>query len=170
MDTPSVERLTRPGTATRHPIGQTLILCLALSALSLAWSVPPQPPVVDIARLPPLAEPWPERNPYRGSVEAARIGHNAFNQTCAKCHGVDADGSRAPAPDLRRLGRSCGRVQEPELKPRCIADVDDYFRTSVLKGKTKVGVEHMPPWEGTLTPELIWAIRTFVESQAPGRK
>ncbi len=39
----------------------------------------------------------------------------------------------------------------------------------VLKGKTKAGIEHMPAWEGVLTPEVVWAIRTFVESRDAGR-
>ena len=31
-------------------------------------------------------------------------------------------------------------------------------------GKVKVGVRHMPAWDGVLKPELVWAIRSFLES------
>ena len=58
------------------------------------------------------------------------------------------------------------RVQSAALKQRCIQDVDDYFRTSVLRGKLKVGVRHMPAWEPVLKPEVVWAIRTFIETPA----
>ncbi|ATE59541.1 c-type cytochrome [Thauera sinica] len=151
----------------------TALLC----ALAASPALPPAaharttpvPPVVDTAGLPALQQPWPKHNPYRGNALAAEVGRSAFNQSCAGCHGVDADGEHAAAPDLRRLGRSCSRVRDAEFRQRCVADVDHYFRDSVLKGKVKVGVEHMPAWEGVLAPELVWAIRSFVESQA-GRK
>jgi len=56
-------------------------------------------------------------------------------------------------------------VRDPGLRQRCLQDANHYFRKSVLKGKTKVGIEHMPAWEDVLTPELVWAIRSFVESR-----
>jgi hypothetical protein len=38
----------------------------------------------------------------------------------------------------------------------------------VLKGKVLLGVEHMPPWEGILPQEAVWALRSYVETR--GRK
>ncbi len=144
--------------------------CLLFAGFAIAAaqdaSTVPVPPVVDTAALPPLAAAWPAENPYRGNPLAAAVGRSAFNQSCAGCHGQDADGARAPAPDLRRLGRSCQRVQNLALKQRCIEDVDHHFRTSVLRGKVKVGVRHMPAWEPVLPPEVVWAIRTFIETSA----
>ncbi|TCT19767.1 c-type cytochrome [Thiobaca trueperi] len=146
-------------------------LLFAAGALATAAQVRSAAPVavsptIDTTGLAALPVPWPAENPYRGDPLAARVGQDAFNQACARCHGPDADGSRAPAPDLRRLGRSCKRVSDADLKRRCIQDVDAYFRASVLKGKVKVGVVHMPAWDGILKPELVWAIRTFVETPA----
>jgi len=148
-------------------IGRTVLAALAvvLVARAAAAAAAPAPPVVDTSGLPALGEPWPALNPYRGNALAAEIGRVAFSQACAGCHGADADGSAVAAPDLRRLGRSCRRVRNAELRQRCMEDVDYYFRKSVLKGKTKVGIEHMPAWEGVLAPEVVWAIRTFVESR-----
>jgi len=141
-----------------------------MGTAGLCAALPPAiPPRVDTSALPAAPLPWPDENPYRGIALAAVIGRDAFNQTCAVCHGPDADASKSPAPDLRRLGRTCKRVRDTTLKQRCLQDVDVYFRNSVLKGKVKVGVRHMVAWEGILTPEVIWAIRTFIESPDAGK-
>jgi mono/diheme cytochrome c family protein len=121
--------------------------------------------------LPPLGPAWQDSNPYRGHAAAdavTAVGRSIFNQTCARCHGPDADGSLA-APDLRLIGRACQRVPEPDLKRRCLADADHYFSQSVRYGKVRVGITHMPPWEPTLPQEAIWALRSFVESAPNGK-
>ncbi|ANQ86137.1 putative cytochrome c550 [Azoarcus olearius] len=146
-------------TAWRRLLGAAL-LAAALPALALDA----QRPQVDASALAPQHGQWQADNPYRGDPRAAEIGRSAFNQACAPCHGADADGHAAPAPDLRRLGRSCTRIADDALRQRCQRDVDHYFVSSVLKGKVKVGVVHMPAWDGVLEPELVWALRSFVES------
>lgn len=148
----------------------TCVLMLSPWAPSTAASMVARPPDVDSSALPTLAEPDGEHNPYRGDAQAIAIGREAFNQSCAACHGVDADASRSPAPDLRRIGRACRRVTHPALQRRCHSDADYYFRTTVEKGKTKLGIEHMPPWKGVLSTELIWAIRSFVETTREKRQ
>lgn len=120
-------------------------------------------PVVDTSALPALQPGWASVNPLRGHPEAVAVGRTAFNQSCAVCHGQDADGSRAPAPDLRRIGRACLRVSDPALRQRCDSDADYFFLKSVLKGKNKFGIEHMPAWEGVLEPAVIWSIRSYIE-------
>lgn len=143
-------------------------VCL-LGGTGLCLALPPAiPPQVETSALPAAPLPWSETNPYRGNPLAAAIGHAAFGQACSGCHGPDAEAARAPAPDLRRIGRACKRVDDPALQQRCLRDADVYFRDSVRQGKVKVGVRHMAAWEGILTPELVWAIRTFVESSAAG--
>ena len=139
------------------------------SVLSPAFAVTQVAPAVDTSVLPALAEGWAETNPYRGNAESVRVGRSAFNQSCAMCHGNDADGSRSPAPDLRRLGRACGRVKDAALKIRCQSDADHWFVQSVLHGKKKFGIEHMPAWEGILDPKVIWSLRSFVEAPAASR-
>jgi cytochrome c553 len=141
------------------------VLCAALCWLpAAAQAERPQPPVVDTSTLPPIAPGWADSNPLRGNAAAIELGRNAFNQACARCHGVDADGSRSPAPDLRRIGGLCNRVKDASLKQRCIEDSDYFFRYSVLNGKIKLGYEHMPPWEGIIDAPVLWSIRSFVES------
>lgn len=146
----------------------TLILAAGLSAAALANEVAIAP-VVDASALPTLGENWRETNPYRGLPAALAVGQSAYNQACARCHGADAATNAAPAPDLRNLDRGCRRIVNSDLKARCMADNDAYFAKSVRRGKTIVGVMHMPPWGGVLPQEVAWAIQTFIEARAAGR-
>lgn len=139
-------------------------LCLALLAAPTAWADAPTAPKVDTSSLPAVAGGWAEINPLRGNPNAITVGREAFNQACAACHGVDANGSRSPAPDLRRMGRGCLRVQDAALRQRCQSDADHFFLKSVRYGKQKFGIVHMPPWEGVLEPSVVWSLRTFVEN------
>lgn len=145
----------------------------AVAGMILAHGQPtraevPPAPVVDTRTLAATPDGWAEPNPLRGQAEAIRVGRDAFNQACSRCHGVDANGSRAPAPDLRRVGSSCAKVQDPALRQRCLADADFFFIKSVRYGKKKFDIEHMPAWEPVLTPQLAWAIRTFIENAPKG--
>jgi mono/diheme cytochrome c family protein len=122
---------------------------------------------VDTTGLPP--PPAGEGNPYRGNARAAEIGRTLFNQTCARCHGVDAVSRNMPGPDLTRLDKACRPIADPAVRAHCLADNDAYFLDSVQNGKVRVGVSHMPAWKTVLSPQLIWTLRTFVESRAPKR-
>ncbi|WKW51376.1 c-type cytochrome [Rhodomicrobium lacus] len=122
-------------------------------------------PDVDASSLAPLGTEWRRVNPYRGNAAAIEIGGQAFAQTCARCHGPEANATGHPAPDLRRTDVACRRIKTPEIKAKCIADNDIFFSKSVRKGKTIVGVVHMPAWEPVLGQELIWAIRSYIETR-----
>jgi cytochrome c-550 PedF len=108
------------------------------------------PQGVDVHELPALGAEWREENPYKGNATAQRIGSSAFNQNCARCHGLEAV-SGGIAPDLRRLPTD--------------AATDEYFLNSVRKGKVRNGNVYMPPFEGVFTQEAIWAIRTYIVSR-----
>lgn len=140
---------------------------LALAAVASEGALAP---VVDQSGLAPLGEAWRKGNPYRGQGRAVEVGQAAFNQACARCHGVDANpAGGAPAPDLRQLNRFCRRIGEPALQAACLADNDVYFSKTVRQGKTIVGVVHMPAWQGVLSQEAIWAIQAFIEARAAAR-
>ncbi len=129
----------------------TAVLGLGLTAHQLAsahGNVTPQ--AVDTHELKPLGEEWLSANPYQGNPVAIRIGSSAFNQNCARCHGLEAV-SGGIAPDLRRLP-----VDEA---------TDEYFQTSVRHGKVRNGNVYMPPFEGTLNQEAIWALRAYIVSR-----
>lgn len=153
-----------PVLAMTLPLKLTLALALAWTAWSPARATTtPQAPEVDTRGLPALAPGWADHNPLREVPMAQAIGRQAYHQACARCHGVDADGSRAPAPDLRRIGKACQRLQDPVWRQRCLSDSDHFFVQSVRFGKKKFDIEHMPAWEGVLSPQVVWSIRSFVE-------
>lgn len=108
------------------------------------------PQAVDTSSLKQLGEAWMAANPYRGNKDAVRIGDSAFNQNCARCHGLGAV-SGGIAPDLRLLD-----VNDD--------DTDEFFIGKVRNGVTRNGAVYMPPFEGTLTQEAMWAIRAWLET------
>lgn len=104
-------------------------------------------------------------NPYRGDTRAAEIGRTAFNQACARCHGVDAVNKGQVGPDLTKMDRACQRIIDPAAQRLCVEDNDEFFLKSVQLGKVRVGVVHMPAWQSVLPPPAIWTIRTFLETR-----
>lgn len=116
------------------------------------------PQAVDVSSLKALGDAWADENPYRGNAEAIRVGTSAYNQNCARCHGLEAI-SGGIAPDLRKL----------ELDK----ETDQYFLQSVRRGKVRNGAVYMPPFEGILQQEAMWAIRAYLDTRsdfAPGNK
>ena len=122
------------------------------------------PQAVDTTGLPALGEPWREQNPYRGNELALKIGTSAFNQNCARCHGLEAI-SGGIAPDLRKLDRDCVGLKNETKKAACFKEMDNYFLTSIRHGKVRNGAVYMPPFEGVLSQEAMWAIKTYLESR-----
>ena len=107
------------------------------------------PQAVDVSTLPPLGEDWRPTNPYRKHDQAIRIGDSAFNQNCARCHGLGAV-SGGIAPDLRYL------PMEDEG--------DEIFLQRIRHGSTRDGRVFMPPFEGILPQEAMWSIRAWLET------
>lgn len=137
-----------------HAAIRSLILAVLLAgplAAHLVWAhgdVTPQ--AVDVSTLKPLGEQKRDENPYRGDKEAIRVGTSAYNQNCARCHGLEAI-SGGIAPDLRKLDLD--------------KETDIYFLQSVLRGKVRNGAVYMPPFEGMLQQEAIWAIRSYLDTR-----
>jgi cytochrome c-550 PedF len=130
--------------------GGLLALGLALSAPMAFGHGDVQPQPVDTAGLAPLGEGWKDENPYRGDAKAIAIGDSGFNQNCARCHGLQVI-SGGLAPDLRYL---------PVGK-----EGDEYFVERVRHGAIINGMTKMPAFEGVLSQEALWAIRTYIESK-----
>ena len=125
-------------------------LALGASAAMAHGDVVPQ--AVDTSTLPQLGAKWLESNPYGsgdGHKEALRIGSSAYNQNCARCHGLEAI-SGGIAPDLRMLPLG--------------DEGDEYFIQRIRNGVTRNGAVYMPPFEGMLTQEAMWAIRAWLET------
>lgn len=141
-------------------------LFLALPAAVLAHGdVTPQ--AVDTKSLPQLGSKWLGENPYStgpANKEALRIGTSAYNQNCARCHGLEAI-SGGIAPDLRKMDADCMGLADAAKKSACFKEIDDYYMTTVRRGRTRDGRVYMPPFEGTLSQEAIWAIKTYLETR-----
>ena len=141
---------------------------LAVSLASVAWAhgdVVPQS--VDTSTLPQLGSKWRDTNPYstgEGHKEALRIGTSAYNQNCARCHGLEAI-SGGMSPDLRKLDGECMGYADASKKAMCFDEMSDFFAATVRRGRVRDGRVYMPPFEGTLTQEAIWAIKTYLETR-----
>ena len=127
-------------------------LCLAISVVvagaSVAYGDEAAVPVKTDG-LPPLGTEWVAHNPYRGNALAIKIGDSAFNQNCARCHGLGAI-SGGIAPDLRYLP---------------VADEgDEWFQFRVRNGSVRDGRVYMPKMAEQLSQEALWAIRAWLET------
>ncbi|MDQ8698475.1 cytochrome c-550 PedF [Hyphomicrobium sp. LHD-15] len=131
-----------------------LVLFFAMPATAALAHGDGAPQPVDTTGLAPLGDEWLAINPYRTDEKqraaAIEIGSRGYNSNCARCHGLEAK-SGGMAPDLRELG-------EGETE-------DAWFISRVLNGATVGGRQKMPPFDGLLNQEAIWAIRTYIDSQ-----
>lgn len=138
------------------------ILSIASAAVFAHGDVTPQ--AVDTSTLPAL-EDMLDENPYTGNKEAIRIGSSAYNQNCARCHGLEAI-SGGISPDLRKLNDLCSFYADDEQRATCEREeVDMYFRNTVLGGRVRNGNVYMPPFAGILQQEAIWAIKSYIETR-----
>jgi cytochrome c-550 PedF len=110
--------------------------------------VTPQP--MDTTGLPSLGDKWVTENPYRGNPLAIKIGESGYTQNCARCHGIGAI-SGGLSPDLRYSERG--------------ADGDENYIQKVRKGIVRNGAVYMPKFEGILSQEGMWAIRSWLDTK-----
>jgi cytochrome c-550 PedF len=139
----------RPGLKATA-LGTITVLLVARLALAHG-DVAPQ--AVDTTGLAALGEDLHAENPYRDKPDydlAKSIGDKAYNQNCARCHGLGAV-SGGIAPDLRYL---------------LPGDDDEYFLGRVMSGSVRDGVTYMPPFSEVLSQEAIWAIRAWLDTVA----
>ncbi len=122
------------------------------------------PQAVDTHELPSLGAEWRAENPFRQHEKAIAIGTSAYNQNCARCHGLEAI-SGGIAPDLRKLDNDCVNVKDPAKKAACVKEIDEYFSATVRKGRTRNGAVYMPPFEGVLNQEAVWSIKAYLETR-----
>jgi len=146
----------------------TLLLtasCLLSGAAMAHGDVVPQS--VNTSTLPALGEKWLPANPYSegpAHAEALRIGTSAYNQNCARCHGLEAI-SGGIAPNLRKIDGDCMGLADEEKKKACYKETDEYFMGTVRRGRVRDGRVYMPPFEGILNQEAIWSIKTYLETR-----
>ncbi len=128
------------------------ILMTGWAASALAHGdVAPQP--IDISGLTLLNGEERLENPYRDTDDyetAIKVGDKAYNQNCARCHGLGAL-SGGIAPDLRYL---------------IPGDDDEYFIEKVKLGAVRNGVTYMPAFGEIFSDEAIWSIRSWLDTVA----
>ena len=154
-----------PSIRSRHRFLFTAALLIGAACQGHAWAhgdVTPQ--AVDTSSLPKLGDTWRAENPYRKNEAAIKVGSSAYNQNCARCHGLEAI-SGGIAPDLRKLDNECATLKDERKKAACVKDVDDYYAGSVRRGKVRNGAVYMPPFEGILNQEATWSIKAYLETR-----
>lgn len=103
---------------------------------------------VDTSGLKPIGPDWVGEDPYRGEKRAVEIGSMAYNNNCARCHGLEVK-SGGFNPDLRYLPTG--------------SEGDAIFLMRMQNGAQENGRILMPKFDGILPQEALWAIRTYVE-------
>ncbi|WP_447591154.1 cytochrome c-550 PedF [Aquipseudomonas campi] len=138
----------------KHNALRGLLFAASLSVTGFALAhgdVVPQ--AVNTEGLEQLGKEWRDENPYRppyaNNKLAIEIGSSAYNQNCARCHGLEAM-SGGIAPDLRYL--------EPG------ADGDEWYKERVINGAVRDGAVYMPKMADFLSQEALWAIRSYLDS------
>lgn len=132
------------------------IILITISALSSLFSHKAYshgdmaPQSVDTKGLNNLGEEWLNKNPYKNNDLAIEIGSTGYTSNCARCHGLDVK-SGGIAPDLRYL-------EDDD-------EGDSWFINRVRKGYHQNGITKMPKFEGILSQEAMWAIRTYINSR-----
>ncbi len=130
--------------------GGLVALCLALSVSAALGHGDVQPQPVDTAGLPLSARRGGKRTPIAATPRPSPSAIPASTRTVPACHGLQVI-SGGLAPDLRYL---------PVGK-----EGDEYFVERVRHGAIINGMTKMPAFEGVLSQEALWAIRTYIESK-----
>jgi cytochrome c-550 PedF len=131
-----------------------LIALLSICSFGISAHGPVTPQAINTSTLPTLGEEWEDTNPYRAKegevmTEILRVGASAYNQNCARCHGLGGI-SGGIAPDLRQLPADY--------------DGDEWFIYRVQNGAVRNGAVYMPKMTEHLNQEALWSIRTWLES------
>lgn len=132
-----------------------VLLIFIIAAPLTVWAhgdVTPQ--AVDVTELPSLGDEWRETNPYIDGEtldpKAIEVGSSAYNQNCARCHGLEGI-SGGIAPDLRILEQGI--------------EGDEWYVYRVREGAVRDGKVYMPKMADYLSQEALWAIRTWLVSK-----
>ena len=150
-------------------LAATIVAATALTSLYAYAHGNVLPQAVDTTGLAPLGDKWLDQNPYRDNKLALKIGTSAYNQNCARCHGLDAI-TGGIAPDLRTLDRDCTDIKNDSKKKACYKETDNYFLNSIRHGKVRNGAVYMPPFEGVFNQEAMWAVKTYLDARRDAAK
>ena len=135
---------------TRAMVGTAAFAALIVGMLALPVLGQEEPKAVDTKGLPKLGDTWKDKDPFEGNKTAIEVGISAFNNNCARCHGLEMI-SGGIAPDLRYvpLGQ----------------EGDDLFKERMLNGVQRNGTTMMPKFAGLLPQETLWSVRAYMVSK-----
>ncbi len=122
----------------------------AFALLTLPVRGDEAPVTVDTQGLPKLGDTWKDSDPFVGNKTAIDVGASAYNQNCARCHGLEMI-SGGIAPDLRHVPTD--------------QEGDDLFKERMHVGAQRNGMTLMPVFNGLLPQETLWAIRAYMVSK-----
>ena len=135
----------------------TLIAAIALAFAAQAATPDDAPKPLDTPGLKPLGAEWLKANPYRGDPLALKLGEKGFEIDCARCHGAGA------------VGGVAGMEKVPNLRLMDKDEAGDVLYISHTRnGYIESGVVRAPAFEGVLSQEAMWAIRTYLDSRYDG--
>ena len=69
------------------------------------------------------------------------------------------------AARLTEAGGFWAKHVDADKKNACYREMDDFFLATVRRGRARDGRVYMPPFEGTLSQEAIWTVRTYLETR-----
>ena len=124
--------------------GGTLMLALALTLTSL--TVSQQKPWTIDAKYKAM------KNPVKADAASVAEGKELYNKNCASCHGKAGLGDGVKA---RTLETFPGDFSKPAYQG--LSDGE-------LFGKTKLGREDMPAFNGKIADEDIWSIVNYTRT------
>ena len=122
-------------------LGSSLLLIFALSLMSL--SVKQQTPWTIDAKYKAM------KNPVKADAASIAAGKELWNKNCASCHGKTGLGDGVKA---RTLDTHPGDFSKP---------VYQNLSDGEIFGKTKLGRDEMPKYDGKIADEDIWNIVNF---------
>ncbi len=141
----------RPPPMIRTLRAAALALPLALAATALVHAHGDgAPSAIDTTGLEPLGENDRDKNPYVGNAKAVEIGASATTRTAPAATASTPSPAAWPGPARTRQD---GGLRHLFPHPRA--------RRAQRDGRYR-----MPPFADILSQEAIWAIRTYIESEA----
>jgi mono/diheme cytochrome c family protein len=125
-------------------LASSLLLVFALCLMSLI-SYQQKPWVID-------AKYKTMKNPVKSDATSIAAGQALWNKNCASCHGKTGLGDGVKA---RTLDTPAGDFSKAAYQS---------LPDGEIFGKTKLGREDMPKYDGKLTDEDIWSIVNFTRT------
>jgi mono/diheme cytochrome c family protein len=97
------------------------------------------------------------KNPIKSNRRSINKGEVTFMQSCASCHGVNADGNGSLAINLH--------TKPTNLRMMAGMHSDGEFAWKIANGKGA-----MPAWKGVLSETEIWNAVNFIQSMTDHSK